>query len=196
MIPFLARHRGKIGSFLLIGMIVEDLMSGDRPYKVDFEGPLEWGALIGLFLVGVGLVMRCWALGYCTKGRGLTTSGPYRFVRHPIYVGNTLAFLGFSLISHDLDNLILVVLYLLIVYGAAILHEEEGCRQQFGPLYLLYCQKVPALIPYRVFSSLSHYTTERFSWSRFRVNRGEEACIYTGLAFIALEVLNEFYFYA
>ena len=49
------------------------------------ERSLAAGAIVAL--VGEGL--RIWAAGHLEKGREVTASGPYRFSRHPLYLGST-----------------------------------------------------------------------------------------------------------
>jgi protein-S-isoprenylcysteine O-methyltransferase Ste14 len=76
----------------------------------------------------------------------LTRSGPYRFVRHPIYTGILLAFFGSSVVA--LGEWRGVVALALIT--AAFLHkiqvEERFLQEQFGDAYARYREEVPALI--------------------------------------------------
>ena len=65
-----------------------------------------WSSLaLGGFIATVGEIVRVWAAGHIRKGQEVTTSGPYRFTRHPLYLGSFVIvkihknFLG-SLYSH------------------------------------------------------------------------------------------------
>ena len=56
-----------------------------------------WGALgAGAILSAAGEILRVWAAGHLRKGQEVTTSGPYRFVRHPLYVGSAVMGVGFA----------------------------------------------------------------------------------------------------
>lgn len=55
-------------------------------------------------IVGAGLVLRLWATTFIggRKNRQLVTTGPYRIVRHPLYLGSALALVGVLLIAQRL----------------------------------------------------------------------------------------------
>ena len=42
----------------------------------------------------VGEALRIWAAGHLEKGREVTRSGPYRWTRHPLYIGSAIIALG------------------------------------------------------------------------------------------------------
>ena len=76
----------------------------------------------------------------------LIRSGPYRWVRHPIYTGLLLAILGSAIALGEWRGLIALVLV-----AAAVLRriaiEERFLTQQFGAAYARYRAEVPALVP-------------------------------------------------
>jgi protein-S-isoprenylcysteine O-methyltransferase Ste14 len=77
----------------------------------------------------------------------LVTSGPYSIVRHPIYTGLLLAFMGSAFARGDLAGVAAVVL----VLGALLRKlrmEERWMREQFGEAYVAYSLRVAALIPF------------------------------------------------
>ena len=76
----------------------------------------------------------------------LVTSGPYRWVRHPIYSGLTLGFLGTALAIGQWRGVLAVVLEL-IATAQRIVIEERFMREQFGAAYDAYAQRVRALLP-------------------------------------------------
>ena len=47
----------------------------------------------------LGILVRLWASGHVKKDKVLATTGPYAYVRHPLYVGNHLITFGFCLAS-------------------------------------------------------------------------------------------------
>jgi protein-S-isoprenylcysteine O-methyltransferase Ste14 len=81
------------------------------------------------------------------KDHELITSGPYALVRHPIYTGLLLAFIGSAVARDEWRGLIAVAL----VFGALwykLRLEEKWMRAQFGESYEAYSRRVSALVPY------------------------------------------------
>ena len=81
------------------------------------------------------------------KDHELITSGPYALVRHPIYTGLLLAFIGSAVARDQWRGLIAVAL----VFGALwykLRLEEKWMRAQFGESYEAYSRRVSALVPY------------------------------------------------
>lgn len=95
---------------------------------------LEIGAVVAL----IGEAVRVWASGHIEKGREVTRSGPYRFVRHPLYLGSTIMAAGFSVAARSLGVAGLVTLYFLVTYIAAIRTEEATLDARFSGEYSAY----------------------------------------------------------
>ena len=93
---------------------------------------------IGAVVAMAGELIRIWAAGHLEKGREVTTSGPYRFVRHPLYAGSTIMGLGFALASASWIVAMLVALYLALTLSAAIAAEEAHLTRKFGAAYPAY----------------------------------------------------------
>lgn len=79
----------------------------------------------------------------------LIQSGPYSIVRHPIYAGLSLAFLGTAIVHGELCSLIGLPL-LLLGFGLKLRMEESFMVQQFGNTYVDYKRRVKALVPFVV----------------------------------------------
>lgn len=77
----------------------------------------------------------------------LITDGPYAFVRHPIYTGLILGFIGTSIAVGDIRGLIADVLVLAVLLYKLKM-EEKWLFEQFGEPYVQYSRKVAALIPF------------------------------------------------
>jgi protein-S-isoprenylcysteine O-methyltransferase Ste14 len=90
---------------------------------------------VGLSLAAAGEAIRVWAAGHLEKGREVTSSGPYRFTGHPLYLGSTLLGAGFAVASNSLVVGAMAALYLGLALGAAIRSEEAGLRAKFGSEY-------------------------------------------------------------
>lgn len=131
---------------LRLGMLYHPLM----PYVRPFYG-------IGLFLTVAGLAFSVWARFFLgsnwsasvqVKDRHeLVRSGPYRFVRHPIYTGILIAFLGTALAQDQWRSALAFVLLLAgIVYKLRL--EERWMIETFGDAYRDYRKRTRALIPF------------------------------------------------
>jgi protein-S-isoprenylcysteine O-methyltransferase Ste14 len=122
--------------------------------ELDVPEPLRW---IGLLLIWPGVALAIWAI--VTLGRHydlvpevhqdheLIRSGPYRFVRHPIYTGLALHFAGTCMAT---GNLLLIAGTLLVTYPAFYLRaraEERLLRERFGAAYDQYAREVGMLVP-------------------------------------------------
>ena len=88
MISRLARWRVPLGFVCAITALV-------------LARPVWWSWWAGLALALPGEALRLWAAGHIEKGREITRSGPYRFVRHPLYLGSTLLGVGFALAARS-----------------------------------------------------------------------------------------------
>ncbi len=117
----------------------------------------EWPFWLGALLTVGGLLFAIWARlhlgrnwsGTVTikKGHELITSGPYALVRHPIYTGLLLAFLGSAVALGEWRG----VLALALATGALwrkLRLEERWMRLQFGDAYRMYSRRVAALVPF------------------------------------------------
>ena len=102
----------------------------------------------GLCLVA-GLWVRfyatCWISGY--KNRTLLTDGPYKHVRHPLYVGNTLASRGVGLISASPWVLAVSALVMGPVFYGTALYEERKLTEWFGDAYVEFMNRTPRFCP-------------------------------------------------
>src|SRR4029078_66697 len=92
---------------------------------------LLWGSLVA----AVGEALRIWASGHLNKSREVTSSGPYRWFAHPLYVGSSIMGVGLAIASGSLPVTVLIVVYLVATIGAAVRSEEAFLRQKFGDQY-------------------------------------------------------------
>jgi protein-S-isoprenylcysteine O-methyltransferase Ste14 len=122
IINTLARRRVALGFVTAVAAIV-------------FADPTwaNWG--IGLVVAVVGEVIRVWAAGHLEKSREVTRSGPYRWTRHPLYLGSSVIALGVVLASRSVVLAVLVTIYMGATIGAAVYAEEAFLRRTFGDTY-------------------------------------------------------------
>ena len=95
------------------------------------------GAAIGLG----GAIIRLWAAGHLEKSREVTRSGPYRFTRHPLYVGSSVLALGLAVGSASAAAAAIVALYMAATITAAVRTEEAFLRDRFGDAYDQYAAR-------------------------------------------------------
>lgn len=112
---------------------------------------------IGSVITVIGLGIAIWArvtLGRnwssivtLTKEHELITSGPYEFIRHPIYAGVITMFIG-SAIAWGFVCIFVVTLIVFVGLGGRIIQEEKLMIQHFGKKYIAYKKRTNALIPF------------------------------------------------
>ena len=104
---------------------------------------------IGLAMALVGQVFRIYAAGFIFKNKQLASTGPYALVRHPLYLGNFLILIGFTLAAANLYVAIGVVVFFLIWYPAAIAYEDSKLENIFEEEWREWSKNIRAIIPGR-----------------------------------------------
>lgn len=99
---------------------------------------------IGLSIAAAGEAIRVWASGHLNKAREVTTSGPYRFVAHPLYVGSSIMAAGLAVACANIAVAVLIAVYIAATISAAIKSEEAFLRRTFGDQYDLYRRGIAA----------------------------------------------------
>ena len=134
---------------------------------------------VGLVIALAGEAVRVWAAGHLEKSREVTRSGPYRWTRHPLYVGSSVMAAGIALAANSRTAAVMVVIYMAVTLTAAIRTEEAFLRQAFGDQYDRYQRREDE--PMR----------RRFSLERAMRNREYRAVfgLAGGFALLALKVL-------
>jgi protein-S-isoprenylcysteine O-methyltransferase Ste14 len=100
--------------------------------------PTPRSLAIGLSIAAVGEAIRVWAAGHLYKSREVTSSGPYRWVAHPLYVGSSVMGAGLAVACGSVIVAVLIAVYLVTTLTAAIKNEEAFLRRTFGQQYDLY----------------------------------------------------------
>ena len=96
----------------------------------------SWTAGLVVAIIGEGL--RVWAAGHLDKSREVTRSGPYRWTRHPLYVGSAIIAVGVVIASRSAIVALIGAAYIGITIPMAVRAEERFLRRTFGSTYDLY----------------------------------------------------------
>ena len=134
---------------------------GSRKYdsRFGFELPPALQAPgIALMIPGAFLVLVClW--NFVVRGRGtgapfdpprvFVASGPYRYVRNPMYLGAAIFLLGFGLFERSVSILALSAFLLLAAHLFVLVYEEPDLERRFGESYRSYKRTVRRWIPRR-----------------------------------------------
>ncbi len=110
------------------------------------------------FLSILGAVVRAYTIGTTPRGtsgrntesqvaESLNTSGIYSMVRHPLYLGNYLMWIGIVLFTQNISFVIIVSLLYWIYYERIMFAEERFLERKFGDVYLEWSKKAPAFLP-------------------------------------------------
>jgi protein-S-isoprenylcysteine O-methyltransferase Ste14 len=129
-----------------------------------------WVFVLGITCALSGLLLRIWATGWLVKNETLTTDGPYRLTRNPLYLGTLLLVLGQCLMSDIPWAPLLFPALCLALYWPTIRQEEEYLGQCYGADYTAYANQVPLLLPNgRIKAkSPSPASKQTFEWRRVR----------------------------
>lgn len=146
MLPLLARFRVTLG--FVVGALCFWLAD-----------PSWLSIAVGGLIAVPGECLRLWAAGHIEKGREITRSGPYRFVRHPLYLGSSIMAIGFAVAAGNAWVVLLVALYMGLTLLAAMRTEERALDQKFNGEYSAYRE------------GRAEPVARRFSWQRVMSNR-------------------------
>ena len=158
-----------------------------------FAEPTITSLAIGFAIVLLGESIRFWGVsiaGAETRTTGtvggtyLITTGPFAYVRNPLYVGNMLMYAGVGVMSMALFPWLLICacLWFYMQYTLIISREEEYLTGHFGAAYDEYRSHVPRLFP-----RLTPYTTARAAAQRTEPRRRAGV----GTAYVAGDVAGD-----
>jgi len=112
--------------------------------------------IVGVILCAAGGIFLVWARQTIGKnwsqtvsakqGHELVTSGPYSYVRHPMYTGGLIAVIGSAIVCGGAFVFLLVILGALFLWRVGA--EDKLMAQQFPKEYPEYKERTKALIPF------------------------------------------------
>jgi protein-S-isoprenylcysteine O-methyltransferase Ste14 len=114
-------------------------------------------AIVILIVMLSGLILRTWAIltlgSYFTmhlsiqRNHKVIRNGPYKYFRHPSYVGAFLTYMGTSIFLHAWFSVIVAGIVLPLAWFRRIQYEEKMLIEEFGEEYQSYCKSVKRAIP-------------------------------------------------
>ena len=148
----------------------------------------------------LGFLVRFYTIGTTPKGTSgrntkeqvadvLNSSGMYSMVRHPLYLGNYIIWLGISLASFNIYFVIIMSLLFWIYYERIMFAEERFLERKFGADYLNWASKLPAFLP-----SILNFKKSDTKFSIITVLRREYASVLAAVVgFTFIEVLRTYF---
>ena len=138
-----------------------------------FANPTRLSVPIGILFITIGELLRIWAVGYAGgttratalgAARDLVTTGPYSYVRNPLYLGNLLLSIGVTLFTNIYWLIPVLIIGYFIQYMPIIAVEETYLLESCGQVYVEYQAEVSRFLPnFRPYTCPS---THDFSWER------------------------------
>lgn len=145
-----------VPSFILFFGWIADRVRAFDP-KIGVILPL-WTRPAGILFMIVGgiLVLTC-VVVFIIRGKGtpaafdppteFVATGPYAYVRNPMYIGGFILLVGFGLYRNSLSILILSVILIVIFHLFVLFFEEPILERQFGKSYVEYKNHINRWIP-------------------------------------------------
>ena len=129
--------RQSIGIILVSVFCFETSANSIIPYASNFA----------ISIILLGLATRMYASGFVLKNKELSTTGPYAFVRHPLYTGNIMILIGLCLINGFFWSFVTAFIFLWFYYPTAIEYEDRKLKSLFPDTWEEWASMTPALMP-------------------------------------------------
>lgn len=187
-ISWIRRRRPLLTAVFVIVLLVAAVVGPHPPADmvppgVGVVGGIAWA----LMLIGVGV--RIWGAGNLRKNQEITSTGIYRMVRHPLYVGSLAMFLAlFLTVGNPWLGLALFAAMVVFVYYPTMIDEERMLRLRFPEQtneYLSLRRLIP--MPSRLTEALA---SDRFTLRAAGGNLGTRSLGFLVALPLLLEVLR------
>lgn len=143
-----------------------------------YENANIWGLILGFVIALCGELIRLWGVSWAGSetrttgdvgGTYLIVSGPFSYVRNPLYVGNMMMYIGIGFMSFAIFPYlqIIALAFFLFQYNTIVGEEESYLRKAFGKDYETYSNNVPRFLP-----RMSPYKGLLITQPKFSFNSG------------------------
>ncbi|MDH4164649.1 MAG: isoprenylcysteine carboxylmethyltransferase family protein [Nitrospirota bacterium] len=127
----------------------------------------------GAVITIAGEWLRLWAAGHLRKNKQLTTTGPYSYVKNPLYIGTLLITLGYSAMAVNPWIMVAGFVWFFIYYAPYKKKQEnEKLIGSFGEAWKVFDAAVPDYLPR--FTPYPGRGTNRWSWEVVKENSEHE----------------------
>ncbi len=153
---YLFRHRGEIPIVLFVFAIPVVYYTPSQQFSALAREIVTYVAILSSLS---GFVIRAVSIATTPKGtsgrntikgqiaESLNTTGIYSVVRHPLYLGNYLLWIGIVLFTYSWAYVVIVSLLFWLYYERIMFAEERFLERKFGDEYMQWAHKIPAFIP-------------------------------------------------
>ena len=152
---------------------------------------------VSVFVSIIGFLIRFYTIGTIPKGTSgrntnqqiadyLNSVGIYSTVRHPLYLGNYLIWIGIAIFTYNIYFIVIISLLFWLYYERIMFAEERFLEKKFGEEYISWSSSIPAFIP-----SFKNYTKTTIPFSFKSILRREYAGILAAvLGFSFIDVIR------
>src|SRR5580692_1081581 len=147
---------GQFAGIRVLAILVFLLVFHSRYFKGHGSTSNPWLEGVGTAIFVLGIALAVWARLYLGRNWGmpmsrreepdLVTTGPYRFIRHPIYTGIILAMIGTALAISLFGLIVVAVIAAFFAYSAS--REEHFLAEEFPDTFPAYKARTKMLIPF------------------------------------------------
>lgn len=143
------------GFILFFGWFAVRFQAWDESLKIPLPA---WTRVVGVAAETLGaLIVSTCAVVFVARGRGtpaifdpprkFVATGPYKFVRNPMYIGGSMLLIGLGLYRQSLAILLYSVVIMTLFHLYVVFIEEPGLESRFGESYFAYKQSVNRWLP-------------------------------------------------
>ena len=194
---FLFKYRGQIPVVLFVLAIpfiyATDLSDVDEKY-------IQICKVVAIIISFLGFVVRAITIATTPRGTSgrntkqqiadsLNSTGVYSIVRHPLYLGNYLMWIGIVLFTYNFYFVLIVSLLYWLYYERIMFAEERFLQKKFGEDYLHWASQKPAFLP-----NFSNYVKSEVSFSFKSILRREySGVLATVIGFVFVELARNYF---
>ena len=140
-----------------------------------FENANIWSLIIGFLIAVTGEFIRFWGVSWAGSetrttgsvgGTFLIVSGPFAYVRNPLYVGNILLYFGLGIMSFAIFPYlqIVAIIFFFVQYHFIVKEEEGYLASVYGKDYEAYVKNVPRFFPKFIAYKVQNLQQPPFNW--------------------------------
>lgn len=196
---FLFKYRGQIPVVLFLAAIPFIYFTDYHEMSESWKCFLTFKAIAASV---IGFIIRAYTIGTTPKGTSgrntqtqvaevLNSTGIYSIVRHPLYLGNYLMWIGIVIYTFNFSFVIIVSLAYWLYYERIMFAEERFLERKFGEDYLTWSLKAPAFIP-----AFGRFVKSSIPFSMKAVLRREySGVLATVLGFVFIDLVRNYFLY-